>query len=141
MLNRVVLLSCLVLAGCSRQMEPSNRPPPSAYIRLSDQLAERMISWGLPWREPCSEKKVVGNVASVETRPALQCYKMGPLRRWKGLWRNDVNGPYFCPQPATHCAWAPDWIEFEVGLPSKFKGMDRGGLYDRFRGSPHRARG
>ena len=96
-------------------------PPTSAYLNFSDRLADRMIRWGIPWRAPCTKtEKASDNVAVVTPLPAAQCYKMGPQKHLRGIWRFGTDGNWLCAASAKFCSYetAPYVADFEVRVPA-----------------------
>jgi hypothetical protein len=87
------------VAGCRDYGSPA-----SAYQNWKDQIAVAtgLRDLGLVW--PCTVKEGDSKFGAVYgSIPLDQCYKMEPLRRWTGLWRDEFEGSRFCPAPATEC--------------------------------------
>lgn len=66
---------------------------------------------------------------------ALQgdCVKRLPPTRWRGLWRDNFEGPQFCPPPAQKCvneksAGEKVWLEIDP-RPAALRDVVPGGLY------------
>lgn len=78
-------------------------PPPEAYLDPVDQQIAR-TGIGLPGRpRPCLRQEMGGGVKFTRRTPTEQCFKLQPAQRWRGLWRNALEGSEFCPAPAATC--------------------------------------
>jgi hypothetical protein len=58
-----------------------------------------------------------------------ECYEKLPARRWRGLWRNDPNIAFFCPDPARECPQGPESQRISLDYTSLPKVSGWGGLY------------
>jgi hypothetical protein len=118
-MRRILLIAGLLLGGCQRISEPAAQivSPPAAYAHFGDRVAARMLRWGIPWKLPCTEKSK-GNAATLLLDD--QCYKFLPPKRYQGLWRDDAEGPRFCPAPARECTKDSPGskIRFEAVFPT-----------------------
>jgi hypothetical protein len=63
-------------------------------------------------------------------RDPEECFEKLPPARWRGLWRNDPEIPFFCPEPARKCPEGKEreriWLDFNSLRPNL---TAWGGLY------------
>lgn len=121
MIDRSVLLLCLPLAACHKP-DAKMLPPPSAYIRLSDQIAARLTLLGIPWRGPCTKSEGSGSAVAITSLPSEQCYKMGPPQHLRGLWSFGTDGNWLCSATVKGCSYetAPYIADLQVAMRGRF---------------------
>jgi hypothetical protein len=96
----------LPLLGSTAALAPThgfNTLPPEAYVDPVDREIARthVPAPGRP--VPCGREEIQNGIRVIVGAPTETCVRMGPPRRWRGLWRNDFEGSQFCPAPATTC--------------------------------------
>jgi len=105
----------------------NDKLPPEAY---QDPIDRQIAQTGKGVAErpfPCAHEYVENGVDTIESTPTDLCVKMMPQQRWRGLWRNNMEGSTFCPEPAKEC---PTHAGESIWLDS---GPGRGGRGDLYR--------
>ena len=103
-----------------------------AAPKLSDEVTERIRADNPGMKDACLQKARRGGI---EAMPAEleQCFGMTPMRRWRGLWRNDFEGSRFCPPPAQECSYDTPgdrvWLSVWAKLPEDIRQGRFGDLY------------
>jgi hypothetical protein len=75
---------------------------------------------------PCTYEEVQNGVRAIASQPTDLCVKMLPQQHWRGLWRNNMEGSTFCPEPAKECPTTGESIWLDSG-------PGRGGRGDLYR--------
>jgi hypothetical protein len=116
-----------LLWAAAAQAGLEDKLPPEAYVDPIDQQIAR-TGKGISGRPfPCAYEHVEDGVDTIVSTPTDLCVKMQPQQRWRGLWRNNMEGSTFCPEPAKEC---PTKGGESIWLDS---GPGRGGRGDLYR--------
>jgi hypothetical protein len=91
----------------------------------SDAELARMHARGM--KTSCFETIRWGGLGSF--RDPEECYEKLPARRWRGLWRNDPNIAFFCPDPARECPQGPESQRISLEYTALPQVSGWGGLY------------
>ena len=110
-LKLIIFIACgvAILSACERQ-EPKVA---SDEMRLLHDTLPGMTS-------DCVEKVRLGGTNAISSLSFDRCFEMAQAQTWRGLWRNEFEGPTFCPQPAKQCNYDRSgdniWFEYSDGL-------------------------
>lgn len=91
-----ILAAALALAGCERPKTWAPTEPPDVFLHWPDRMKERFPELQTIFGPSCIWKRA-GSV------PVDQCFKMEAPQRWRGLWRYEGEGSWFCPKPVEKC--------------------------------------
>jgi hypothetical protein len=120
-------LTVLLLGlAAAAQAGIADKMPPEAFRDPIDQQIARTRK-GIAGRPfPCALEHVRNGHDVIEMQPTDLCVKMLPQQRWRGLWRDSMEGSTFCPEPATECPTDGESIWLDSG-------PGRGGRGDLYR--------
>lgn len=116
----IILPAIFLLQACD-----SKRPV------VSDDLVRQFREEFPGITEKCLDMVRYGGVNAMPTR-ADQCFEMTPMKRWKGLWRNEFEGSRFCASPAKSCSFETPGERVWLSDPDNIVGtkISEEGLYE-----------
>lgn len=119
------LITLPAIAACDHQVP-----------RMSEQEVAELRAFAPGMTAACIEKARFGGLNAINSLSVEQCYEMAPVRKWRGLWRNDFEGSRFCPEPMTECGYDTPgddiWLSYSQGLrpSSSWPEVGSGGMYE-----------
>ena len=123
MMRLTFLAALLALAGSCKQA-PAQKPV------MSDAEMRKLHARAPYMTDACLNKVKWGGIEALDDSD--DCTQRLPPARWHGLFRNNFEGPLFCPRPAHMCPAGTQadkiWFEFEP-RPESLKHAIPGGLY------------
>ena len=103
----MMIVTLLLASGCHRVAEGAAHTisPPEAYASFGDRIRARLLLWGIPWKVPCIDTSSgqAGAAVAATIKSDAECFRLMPIQRYRGLWRDDPEGARFCPAPAKEC--------------------------------------
>ena len=90
-MRRALAILFLLLVSCDRRIP-----------ELSEEVLREIHAESPGMTEACLDKLRWGGVAALPETD--QCYRMDPIKRWRGFWASGFEVSRFCPEPATTCS-------------------------------------